>query len=154
RYAAWMVDHERAYFDHPEQLEYPTETWAAQELRKANVFRLAAAHADEPLRSRLLCRGEDMAERAWSDLLRFGRAATTRALAIVYVEGAKDGYFRSHGIRTKPRVSAAYDFGQPERFLPQRQRILARAKTVPGLARMMLRLADVRRWARLIFPAR
>src|SRR5262249_6816004 len=48
-YAAWMLEHEVPYFDHPERLEYPTETWAAQDFRKANVLRLAAAHADEPL---------------------------------------------------------------------------------------------------------
>ena len=52
-----MVEHERPYLDHPEQLEYPTETWAAQELRKANVLRWAARYADEPLR-RAVRRGE------------------------------------------------------------------------------------------------
>src|SRR5262249_15740685 len=39
-YARWMAEHEVPYFDHPEKLEFPTETWAAQELRKANVLRL------------------------------------------------------------------------------------------------------------------
>src|SRR3954454_21239428 len=65
-FAAWMLDHEVPYFDRPERLEYPTETWAAQEVRKATVPRLAAEHADEPLRARLLRRGDDLADRAWS----------------------------------------------------------------------------------------
>src|SRR5262249_30390675 len=47
-YAAWMADNEVPYFDRPDQLAYPTETWAAQELRKGNALRLAAAHAEEP----------------------------------------------------------------------------------------------------------
>src|SRR5207253_1959466 len=62
-YAAWMADHEVPYFDQAEKLEFPTESWAAQELRKANVLRLAAAHADEPLRSRMVRRGTELADR-------------------------------------------------------------------------------------------
>ena len=42
RYAEWMATHERPYLDAPEHLEFPTETWAAQDLRKAAVFEFAA----------------------------------------------------------------------------------------------------------------
>jgi len=45
KYARWMSDHERPYLDRPEQLEYPTETWAAQDIRKAAVFEFAARYA-------------------------------------------------------------------------------------------------------------
>src|SRR5262249_9072373 len=41
RYAGRMPGHEVPYFEHPEKLEFPTEVWAARELRKANVLRLA-----------------------------------------------------------------------------------------------------------------
>ena len=78
-YARWMVQHERPYFDQVEKLEYPTEAWAAQEFRKANVMRLAAQHADEPLRARLLGRGQELAERAWADLTRFETRCYARA---------------------------------------------------------------------------
>jgi hypothetical protein len=80
-FAAWMEQHERPYFDQPEKLEYPTETWAAQEMRKANVLRLAARHAEEPLRGRLLKRGLEFAERAWADLVRFESRTTLFPLA-------------------------------------------------------------------------
>src|SRR5262249_39984912 len=60
-YARWMADNEIPYFDQAEKLEFPTEAWAAQELRKANVLRLAAEHADEPLRGRLRRRGDELA---------------------------------------------------------------------------------------------
>ena len=33
-YARWMADHEYPYLDKPEILEFPTETWAAQDIRK------------------------------------------------------------------------------------------------------------------------
>src|SRR5262249_24536074 len=41
RYAGRMPGHEVPYFEHPEKLEFPTEVWAARELRRANVLRLA-----------------------------------------------------------------------------------------------------------------
>ena len=46
-YARWMSRCERPYLEHPEQLEYPTETWAAQDIRKAAVFEFAARHSTE-----------------------------------------------------------------------------------------------------------
>jgi len=56
-YARWMAEHERPYLDHPEGLEYPTETWAAQDIRKAAVFEFAARHArDDGERSTFLQR--------------------------------------------------------------------------------------------------
>ena len=67
-FGSWMLENEVPYFDHPEKLEFPTETWAAQEFRKANVLRFTAQFADAPLRKRLIDRARELAERAWSDL--------------------------------------------------------------------------------------
>jgi hypothetical protein len=47
RYAEWMSANERPYLDSPERLEHPTETWAAQDIRKAAVFEFAACHAED-----------------------------------------------------------------------------------------------------------
>jgi hypothetical protein len=33
-----MIDNEAPYLDTPEELEYPNHTWAAQDIRKANVL--------------------------------------------------------------------------------------------------------------------
>lgn len=43
-YAHWMINNEYFYLDKPQKLEYPTETWAAQELRKVHVFFLASLY--------------------------------------------------------------------------------------------------------------
>ena len=40
-YARWMAEHEQPYLDQPEKLEFPTETWAAQDIRKSDVFYFA-----------------------------------------------------------------------------------------------------------------
>jgi len=47
KYAQWMRANERPYLETPERLEHPTETWAAQDIRKAAVFEFAARHAGD-----------------------------------------------------------------------------------------------------------
>src|SRR5690606_11178682 len=53
-YARWMAEHERPYLERRDELEFPTETWVAQELRKADVFFWAALHAEGRERERFL----------------------------------------------------------------------------------------------------
>jgi hypothetical protein len=45
-FAGWMLIHEYPYLEKPDVLEYPNDTWTAQDLRKAHV--LAAAHYYSP----------------------------------------------------------------------------------------------------------
>lgn len=147
-YGRWMVDHERPYFDQAEKLEYPTEAWAAQEFRKVNVMRRAACHADEPLRTKLYDRGDELAERAWQDLLRFETRATARALAIVMVEGLWDCLLRQRGIAPMPRVVVSTGLGLRQEFVPQRLRVFSRARTVSGAMSIAVRLLNPLSWAR------
>jgi hypothetical protein len=149
-FAAWMVDNEIPYFDRPEKLEYPTETWAAQELRKANVLRLAARHAVEPLRSRLIRRGDELADRAWSDLLRFESRDVTRSVALLLVEGARDSYWRRHPIDCMPTPSEELDIGLPQAFIPQRRRVWNQLRTPRGALGALRRLARVGHWWRYL----
>jgi len=37
-FSNWMIDNEAPYLNTPESLEYPNHTWAAQDIRKANVL--------------------------------------------------------------------------------------------------------------------
>lgn len=148
-YAAWMLDHERPYFDQREKLEYPTEAWPAQEFRKANVLRLAAAHTDEPLRGRLLRRGMELADRAWSDLLRFETRSTARAIAILLLEGASDSYFRKQSVIPAPSAPRHFDFGEPTSFVPQKLRVRRKLQTLSGMGHAFVRLANLQRWWRL-----
>jgi hypothetical protein len=148
--ASWMVDNEVPYFDRPEKLEYPTETWAAQEFRKANVLRLTAQYTDEPLRSRLIARGRELADRAWSDLIRFPSREVARAVAILMVEGTRDSYWREHPIKAAPVPTDAPDFGPPHSFVAQKRRVLDRLKTPRGALQALIGLSNVRRWRRFL----
>ena len=153
-YARWMVENERPYLDRADELEFPTETWPAQGLRRSNVLWLAARHADEPLRSALAARAGDLAERAWNDLMQFESRAVARAVAIVMVEGLRDHYFRTEPLDATPRPAEDYDFGAPQVFVPQRQRIRDQCRTPLGLARMLGRLFDPQNWRALFLSRR
>ena len=49
-YLDWMLAHERPYLDTPERLEFPNDTWAAQDIRKHGLLIAAAAY--NPLRAK------------------------------------------------------------------------------------------------------
>jgi hypothetical protein len=95
-----------------------------------------------------------LAERGWEDLNRCKPSATARARAILFVEGMRDQYFRSRGVTSAPVPVDSPDFGPPERFVPQRRRVLARLKSLRGMAEMLLRLVDPRNWWRSLRPCR
>jgi hypothetical protein len=149
-YAAWMAEHEQPYLDRAEQLEYVTEAWPAQELRKANVLRLAARHAPEPLRSRLLQRATELADRAWSDWSAFPTRMSTRALAVLLVEGVRDAYYRQYREPPAPRLAEPMHFGSPQPFLPQRERVRRLLRQPGGWLRILGALIRPTNWLRLM----
>lgn len=148
-YACWMVDHERPYFDQVENLEFPNETWAAQEFRKANVLRLAAAHADEPLRSAALARGDELAERAWRDLSQFASKHSARAAALLLTEGARDAFFARTKAAAAPRADARHDFGRPQQFIPQKERVIAQLQSPASVLDALVKLMAPGNWRRI-----
>ena len=148
--AVWMVENERPYLDAPEKLRYPTETWAAQDLRKANAVRLAAEWVDEPLRGRFLAWGEAFADRAWNDLLGFESRHVIRAMAVVMTEGTRDLRLRLVAPPSPPPLGDDPDWGSPERFIPQKIRVVQSLKTPGGLARGLSRLVRISRWRRYL----
>jgi len=46
-YAEWMRDNEQTYLSRKETLDYPNDTWVAQELRKANILYYASSICPE-----------------------------------------------------------------------------------------------------------
>jgi len=152
RYAQWMLHHERPYLDHPDHLEYPTETWAAHDFRKANVLRYAARYADMVHRPQLMARADDLAASAAEHLLKFDKPNTTRALAILMVELSRDAFFR--GLAPDPApADVAFDdqsFEVRRSFASQRRRVVAQLTSVKGLVRSIFHLANPGRWHRFL----
>jgi hypothetical protein len=144
-FGRWVLHNERPYFDHAEQLEFPTETWAAQELRKANVLRLAAKYCDAEERSAMLKRGEELADRAWDDLERFESRHVSRALAIVMSEGARDCWLRQQPFENSSPITKQ-DWQPKAEFVPQKDRVKQQLKSPRGLVKAGLSACNVTRW--------
>jgi hypothetical protein len=157
RYAIWMAEHERPYLDRADELEYPTETWAAQDLRKANVMRLAAPYVAEPAsRTRVRRRGDELAERAWLDLARFESRGVARAVALVMTEGSRDAFLARRNEATgdsecvAEEVQPAGDFPPPTQFLPQKKRVRRALRSPIGQLRAAVGLLSPWVWPRLV----
>jgi hypothetical protein len=148
-FGKWMLDNERPFFETPEKLEFPTETWAAQELRKANVVRLAAKFCDEPERACMLAFGEELADRAWRDLAGFETKHVARSLVLSLTEGARDCWLRTRDeteLTGRRPGKGEFDFGTPTRFVPQKDRVRAQLKSPGGLAKAAVNAASPWRW--------
>jgi hypothetical protein len=134
RYARWMALRERPYLDAPEQLEYPTETWAAQDMRKCEVLLRASLLGRDDDERRLL---RDRAAFFFHTSLRTLGQMTTRTLVrpvvILLTNGPGLAWFsQSPAARLPEAMDGPHDFGQPATFVPQRARALARARWVLG----------------------
>jgi hypothetical protein len=120
KYATWMCAHERPYLDTPEQLEYPTETWAAQDIRKAAVLEFAARHTrDEGARACFLARADGFVDYAVSMLLQSRSGRLTRPLVLLLAYGFQRPMIDLGAVRTPASVVA---FAR-EPFTPLRQRL-------------------------------
>lgn len=86
-YARWMADHERGYLDSPEGLDFPDETWAAQEIRKADVFAYAAAYAAPSEKAVFTSKCRKFFDRCMNTLASFQSRRFTRPVAILMTCG-------------------------------------------------------------------
>jgi hypothetical protein len=128
RYARWMALHERPYLDRPEALEFPTETWAAQDMRKADVFLWAAQHAAADERPRFLERARFFFEYSVNTLSASPTRHFTRPVVLLLSNGLRDGWVRT-GLAAWPEASPVTgDAREPTRaFEPQKARAIRRA---------------------------
>jgi hypothetical protein len=147
-YARWMSDHEYPYLDKPELLEYPNETWAAQDLRKAEIFVSASLVAWGPEQDRFLERARFFYDAALDTLTQSPTRLLARPVVILLSFAGSLPWLRSHPESSMPE-------GVPERtltarrcFQPQRTRAIRRAKilAVLGASLFALVIAAVAGW--------
>jgi hypothetical protein len=131
RYALWMAASEYPYLEKPEILEYPTETWAAQDMRKCEVFLWAARHAEADERSRFLERAEHFFLYSKRTLSTMPTRSLCRPVVLLLTNGLQRLAFRDGGPPHAPpaRVVPA-TWPRKARFEPQRARAIRRAKWV------------------------
>jgi hypothetical protein len=133
-FARWMTRHERPYLDKPDRLEYPTETWPAQEIRKSEVFDYAARHADGVERATFLERAEYFFRYSTTTLKTFPTRTLARPVVLMLVHGDIRAQTVAHGVVEAPRArTGARATADAVVFVPQRTRATQRAKAVASI---------------------
>ena len=101
-YAIWMCEHEQPYLDKPEILEYPNHTWAAQDIRKANVLYMASYFANnQEIQSQCKVKANEIYAYVTQTFSKEPTRNFTRILSILmqnhgiksYIDNAEDLFF-------------------------------------------------------------
>jgi hypothetical protein len=131
RYAEWMAREERPYLSRPEILEYPTETWAAQDLRKTDVFLWAALLTGGTERQTYLDRACWFFDESIRTLTESPTRTFTRPLVLVLGQGVRQGWFARHAEDLPaPAIGPAVAFPPSSPFVPQRALAISRARRI------------------------
>lgn len=140
-YGRWMAVHERRTLDRPEELQYPTEAWAAQDFRKANILRIAASCEDDAGQALAMrMKADQINEAAWRDFAAFGDASlTARCLSIVMTEGHREVFHSYCEPNLIPACPAQYEHSEWTMFVPQKQRVKTLLKSPARLVRATLK---------------
>lgn len=132
-YAAWMARHEYPYLDRPELLEFPTETWAAQDMRKTEVFLWAALHAAPAERTVFLERAMFFFLGSQRTLQRLPGRHYTRPLVVLLSNGVRQAWFvRQPALPDPQRPPRPRLWQPPTPFTPQKVMAVGRAKRLAG----------------------
>ncbi|HVS37884.1 MAG TPA: hypothetical protein VMS17_20160 [Gemmataceae bacterium] len=151
-YVRWMANHEYPYLEKPEILEYPTETWAAQDMRKSEIFDYAARYAAGAEPERFREQAEFFFRYSTTALGALPTRTLCRPVVLMLAYGFQRAYFRRH-----PEESAAEpigvqtDFGRPLAFTPQKVRAKKRLRLLAigfAIASAMAALGSLIYWLR------
>jgi hypothetical protein len=152
KFAKWMAAAEYAYLDRPEQLEYPTSTWAAQELRKTCVFLSAARYAREiGEKATFENKAQYFAEKSIEHLQTFDDRDSARNMALVLATVPAYFAFQKLGIVSVGLECREVEWGPRRVLVPQKidaKRNLVRFLRTGGLGFGMQLLRLLRTKAR------
>ena len=146
-YGRWMADNEGRTLDHSDRLQYPTEAWAAQDFRKANVLRIAASCEDNMAEAeKMRMKANQISESAWADFAAFGEASlTARCLSIVMTEGQRDIFHRTSVTDPIPLCLAEHAESSWTMFVPQKQRIKRLVRSPVLLLKASIKAISIKR---------
>jgi hypothetical protein len=135
-----MAAYEYPYLDRPAGLEYPNETWAAQDVRKAEIFATVADYVAGADRERMLERSCFFFERSIATLTDSASRTLARPVVILLTNGhnmatlQRAEYSRSH----ETPVTA---FDPPATFVPQKARAKRNAMLLAASAAVLVAVA-------------
>jgi hypothetical protein len=132
-YARWMAANERPILDTPDRLQYPTETWAAQDMRKVEVFQFAAKHADGTEKAKYLERAGWFFRYATDKLQEFPTKSLCRPVVLMMRYGWSRAWWQQHPDAAAPAPAvtvSADEFGGWRMFVSQKTKAIKRAKLI------------------------
>ncbi len=129
-YARWMIANEYPYLDKPRMLEYPTETWAAQDMRKCDVLLVAAGHVSGDERRMFLSTAARFFEYSVTTLLSMPARTLARPLVLMLTNGYQ--YLSPDASAPRPEGPLVADFGAPAIFVPQKALVKRRIAMTAG----------------------
>ena len=134
-YARWARRNEYPYLEKPERLEFPNETWAAQDMHKSEMFRAAAKHTLGQEREAFTQRATYFFEYSVKTLSAMSTSTGARATVLMLSFGYGQAYSSSLGVPETVQVEFdGDDFGQPIVFVPQKKRAIRRFLFIAGVA--------------------
>ena len=137
-YARWMVQHEEPYLERPERLEFPTETWAAQDIRKSDIFYYAMRHATGAEREAFRERGASFFDYATRTLATMPTRTLARPVVLLLSNGALHAWCAEQTDVQSPAPAGAAAFGEPAVFVPQKVRAKKRAIFIAAAGAVIL----------------
>lgn len=135
-YARWMAVNERPFLSRKEQLQYPTETWPAQDMRKVEAFQYAAKHAEGAEKELFLERADWFFHEIVASLSGFETRSLCRPVNLMMNFGWSRSWWQAHPDTQAPvpAVDATPDdFGDWTMFVPQRRKAVRRFKLLAAL---------------------
>ena len=145
-YARWMITHERPYLERPEVLEFPTETWAAQDMRKAEVFWWAALYAAGDERPAFLAKASAFFDDSVNTLGAMPTRRFSRPLVLMMTNGYRRAWFATTPLPAAPDIDpGGLPSRRPTHFEPQRVIAVRRARILAAIAAVAT-LASLAAW--------
>jgi hypothetical protein len=132
-YARWMAANEHPILDKAAVLQFPTESWAAQEVRKVEAFQFAAKHAAGEEKARFLERAEWFFRYVERTLGSFPTKSLCRPVILMLNFGWSRAWWQAHPDASAPEPAVKVspeEFGEWRMFVPQKAKAMRRAKVI------------------------
>jgi hypothetical protein len=158
-YGQWMADNEQTYFSSVEELEYPTETWHAQDLRKANIMHLIASFCpDEKIAQKLISKSTNIRKEAWQCLEASPTRYYARPIALVLQQWPLETFSMGpsatkYGTSIRS-IPALVTIDAKVEFIYQRLAISKSVKSPSWWAGVLLRCCSYKYWKLPFFELR
>lgn len=128
-YARWMSEHERPTLSRPDELQYPTETWAAQDMRKWQVLEHASRYEyDDKQRQKMRQKADGLYDYVVDYLNQSPTKSLCRPVILLLNFGWQRKWLLENRNDRLVTEEIRDDFGQPQRFTPQRTIAIRRFK--------------------------